>query len=553
MKQRLIVKTALSAAILATLAGCATQPAHEWNQDTTYKLTVLHTNDHHGRFWQNKYGEYGMAARKTLIDELRAEIQAEGGSVLLLSGGDINTGVPESDLQDAEPDFKGMSKIGYDAMALGNHEFDNPLEVLFKQQEWANFPMLSANIYDKDTGERLFQPYAMFNKQGIKIAVIGLTTEDTAKLGNPEFIGEVDFRDPKQEAKKLIAELKQTEKSDLIFAVTHMGHYENGNRGVNAPGDVALARYLNEGDLDMIVGGHSQEPVCMEGPNVIKKSFKPGEECKPDEQNGTYIVQAYEWGKYVGRADYEFRNGELSMVSYDLIPVNLKKKIKVNGESQRVLVQDEIAQDSAMLDFLRPYQEKGQGQLNVKIAESNGKLEGDRNVVRFQQTNLGRLIATAHMERAKADFAVMNSGGVRDSIEAGDITYKDVLTVQPFGNMVSYVDMSGKEVLDYLNVVATKPVDSGAYAQFAGISMTVEDGKVSNVFIGEKQLRLDSEYRFTVPSYNASGGDGYPKVNTHPGYVNTGFTDAEVLKEYLESHSPIDVNEYAPSGEMVYK
>ncbi|MFL0860503.1 bifunctional UDP-sugar hydrolase/5'-nucleotidase UshA [Vibrio parahaemolyticus] len=553
MNQRLIIKTALSAAILASLAGCASQPAHEWNADTTYKLTVLHTNDHHGRFWQNKHGEYGMAARKTLIDDLRDEIQAEGGSVLLLSGGDINTGVPESDLQDAEPDFKGMSKIGYDAMALGNHEFDNPLDVLFKQQDWANFPMLSANIYDKKTGKRLFQPYAMFNKQGIKIAVIGLTTEDTAKLENPEFIGQVDFRDPKAEAKKLIAELKKTENPDLIFAVTHMGHYENGNRGINAPGDVALARYLNEGDLDMIVGGHSQEPVCMEGPNVIKKNFKPGDECQPDQQNGTYIVQAHEWGKYVGRADYEFRNGELSMVSYDLIPVNLKKKINVDGQSQRVFVQDEITQDKAMLDFLRPFQEKGQSQLNVKIAESNGKLEGDRDVVRFQQTNLGRLIATAHMERAKADFAVMNSGGVRDSIEAGDITYKDVLTVQPFGNMVSYVDMSGQEVLDYLNIVATKPVDSGAYAQFAGISMRIENDKVTNVFIGNKQLRLDGRYRFTVPSYNASGGDGYPKIDTHPGYVNTGFTDAEVLKDYLESHSPIDVNEYAPSGEVMYQ
>ncbi|ENX4857626.1 TPA: bifunctional UDP-sugar hydrolase/5'-nucleotidase [Vibrio parahaemolyticus] len=553
MNQRLIIKTALSAAILASLAGCASQPAHEWNADTTYKLTVLHTNDHHGRFWQNKHGEYGMAARKTLIDDLRDEIQAEEGSVLLLSGGDINTGVPESDLQDAEPDFKGMSKIGYDAMALGNHEFDNPLDVLFKQQDWANFPMLSANIYDKKTGKRLFQPYAMFNKQGIKIAVIGLTTEDTAKLGNPEFIGQVDFRDPKAEAKELIAELKKTENPDLIFAVTHMGHYENGNRGINAPGDVALARYLNEGDLDMIVGGHSQEPVCMEGPNVIKKNFKPGDECQPDQQNGTYIVQAHEWGKYVGRADYEFRNGELSMVSYDLIPVNLKKKINVDGQSQRVFVQDEITQDKAMLDFLRPFQEKGQSQLNVKIAESNGKLEGDRDVVRFQQTNLGRLIATAHMERAKADFAVMNSGGVRDSIEAGDITYKDVLTVQPFGNMVSYVDMSGQEVLDYLNIVATKPVDSGAYAQFAGISMRIENDKVTNVFIGNKQLRLDGRYRFTVPSYNASGGDGYPKIDTHPGYVNTGFTDAEVLKDYLESHSPIDVNEYAPSGEVMYQ
>ncbi len=552
MKQRLIIKTALSAAILASLAGCATQPAPEWNVDTTYKLTVLHTNDHHGRFWQNRYGEYGMAARKTLIDDLREEIQAEGGSVLLLSGGDINTGVPESDLQDAEPDFKGMSKIGYDAMALGNHEFDNPLDVLFKQQEWASFPMLSANIYDKNTGKRLFQPYAMFNKQGIKIAVIGLTTEDTAKLGNPEFIEQIDFRDPKEEAKNLIAELKETEYPDLIFAVTHMGHYENGNRGINAPGDVALARYLNEGDLDMIVGGHSQEPVCMEGPNVIKKSFKPGDECQPDQQNGAYIVQAHEWGKYVGRADYEFRNGELSMVSYDLIPVNLKKKIKVDGQSQRVLIQEEIEQDEAMLEFLRPYQEKGQGKLNVKIAESNGKLEGDRSVVRYQQTNLGRLIATAHMERAKADFAVMNSGGVRDSIAAGDITYKDVLTVQPFGNMVSYVDMTGKEVLDYLNVVATKPVDSGAYAQFAGIAMSINNGEVTNVFIGNKQLRLDGNYRFTVPSYNAAGGDGYPKIDDHPGYVNTGFTDAEVLKDYLETHSPVDVNEYAPSGEITY-
>ncbi|MGU3796534.1 bifunctional UDP-sugar hydrolase/5'-nucleotidase UshA [Vibrio diabolicus] len=552
MKQRLIIKTALSAAILASLAGCATQPAPEWNADTTYKLTVLHTNDHHGRFWQNRYGEYGMAARKTLIDDLREEIQAEGGSVLLLSGGDINTGVPESDLQDAEPDFKGMSKIGYDAMALGNHEFDNPLDVLFKQQEWASFPMLSANIYDKNTGKRLFQPYAMFKKQGIKIAVIGLTTEDTAKLGNPEFIEQIDFRDPKEEAKNLIAELKETEYPDLIFAVTHMGHYENGNRGINAPGDVALARYLNEGDLDMIVGGHSQEPVCMEGPNVIKKSFKPGDECQPDQQNGAYIVQAHEWGKYVGRADYEFRNGELSMVSYDLIPVNLKKKIKVDGQSQRVLIQEEIEQDETMLEFLRPYQEKGQGKLNVKIAESNGKLEGDRSVVRYQQTNLGRLIATAHMERAKADFAVMNSGGVRDSIAAGDITYKDVLTVQPFGNMVSYVDMMGKEVLDYLNVVATKPVDSGAYAQFAGIAMSINNGEVTNVFIGNKQLRLDGNYRFTVPSYNAAGGDGYPKIDDHPGYVNTGFTDAEVLKDYLETHSPIDVNEYAPSGEITY-
>jgi 5'-nucleotidase/UDP-sugar diphosphatase len=332
-----------------------------------------------------------------------------------------------------------------------------------------------------------------------------------------------------------------------------MGHYANANSGVNAPGDVALARYLGEGDLDMIVGGHSQEPVCMEGPNMYDKNFKPGDDCKPDSQNGTWIVQAHEWGKYVGRADFEFKNGELDMVSYDLIPVNLKKKIKVNGEKKRVFIEKEIPQDPEMKAFLQPYQERGQEQLNVKIASINDRLEGERNIVRFQQTNLGRLIATAHMERAKADFAVMNSGGVRASINAGDVTYKDVLTVQPFANALTYTDMKGNEVLDYLNVVATKPVDSGAYAQFAGISMTVQDGKVSDVMIGGKALDKDVMYRFTVPSFNAAGGDGYPKLTSHPGYVNTGFVDAEVLKAYLEAHSPLDVSLYQPAGEVVYK
>ncbi|AMG31270.1 bifunctional UDP-sugar hydrolase/5'-nucleotidase [Grimontia hollisae] len=558
MKERLSLKAVISAALFASLAGCSTTSEKTdvvpgWQPDTTYKVTILHTNDNHGRFWHNRHGEYGMAARKTLIDRLRAEAEAQGAAVLLLSGGDINTGVPESDLLDAEPDFKGMTMIGYDAMALGNHEFDNPLDVLDLQMEWADFPMLSANIYDKATGKRKYQAYQMFERNGLRIAVIGLTTEDTAKIGNPEFIGELDFRDPKEEAKKLIAELEETEKPDIIIAATHMGHYEDGNRGVNAPGDVALARYLKEGSLDMIVGGHSQEPVCMEGPNMYNKSFKPGDECKPDHQNGTWIVQAHEWGKYVGKADFEFRNGELNLVSYDLIPVNLKKKIEVNGDSKRVFIQNEIPKDKALYDFLKPYQEKGQEKLNVKIAETNGHLQGERNVVRFQQTNLGRLIAAAHKERAKADFAVMNSGGVRASIEQGDVTYKDVLTVQPFANMVTYTDMRGAEVLDYLNAVATKPVDSGAYAQFYGISMTVSPDGVSDVVIGGEPLDPNKTYRFTVPSYNAAGGDGYPKLTDHPGNVNTGFVDAEVLKDFMEKNSPIDVNKYAPNGEITYK
>lgn len=144
------------------------------------------------------------AAQKTLVDGIRKEVAAEGGSVLLLSGGDINTGVPESDLQDAEPDFRGMNLIGYDAMAVGNHEFDNPLSVLRQQEKWAKFPFLSANIYQKSTGERLFKPWALFKRGGLKIAVIGLTTDDTAKIGNPEYFTDIEFRKPAEEAKLVI-------------------------------------------------------------------------------------------------------------------------------------------------------------------------------------------------------------------------------------------------------------------------------------------------------------------------------------------------------------
>lgn len=549
--KKYIVASLLATALVGCSASTPTEP--HWQQNKTYHLTILHTNDHHGRFWTNKYGEYGMAARKTLVDEIRQEVAAEGGSVLLFSGGDINTGVPESDMQNAEPDFKGMNKIGYDAMALGNHEFDNPLSVLKKQQSWSNFPFLSANIYDKTTGKRLFPAYKIFNEQGIKIAVIGLTTEDTAKIGNPLYLENVEFRDPKAEAKKLIAELDKTQQPDLIFAITHMGHYQNANFGINAPGDVSLARYVNEGSLDMIVGGHSQDPVCMSGPNVIDKSFKPGDACKPDYQNGTYIVQAHEWGKYVGRADFDFRNGKLTLVHYALVPVNLKKKVTVNGESKRVFVTSEIAQDKDMYQFLKPYQDLGQASLSEKVGSTDAHLEGDRKVVRFHQTNLGRLIAMAQMERTNADFGIMNSGGVRDSIEKGDITYKDVLKVQPFANQVTYVDMKGDELLKYLAIVASKPVDSGAYPQFAGISMTVSAGGVSNVMIKGQPLDTKRTYRFSLPSYNADGGDGYPKLSGHAGYVNTGYVDAEVLKDYIQTHSPVNAASYEPAGEIVYE
>ncbi|ECE0730156.1 bifunctional UDP-sugar hydrolase/5'-nucleotidase [Salmonella enterica subsp. houtenae] len=544
------LKRGVALALLAAFA-LASQPAQAYEKDKTYKITILHTNDHHGHFWRSEYGEYGLAAQKTLVDSIRKAVAQEGGSVLLLSGGDINTGVPESDLQDAEPDFRGMNLIGYDAMAVGNHEFDNPLTVLRQQEKWATFPFISANIYQKSTGERLFKPWAIFTRQDIKIAVIGLTTDDTAKIGNPEYFTDIEFRKPAEEAKVVIQELNMNEKPDVIIATTHMGHYDNGDHGSNAPGDVEMARSLPAGSLAMIVGGHSQDPVCMASENKKQVNYVPGTPCAPDKQNGIWIVQAHEWDKYVGRADFEFHNGEMKMVNYQLIPVNLKRKVTWdNGKSERVLYTPEIAENPHMLSLLTPFQNKGKAQLEVKIGSVNGLLEGDRSKVRFVQTNMGRVILAAQIARTGADFGVMSGGGIRDSIEAGDITYKSVLKVQPFGNIVVYADMSGKEVVDYLTAVAQMKPDSGAYPQFANVSFVAKEGKLTDLKIKGEPVDPAKTYRMATLSFNATGGDGYPRIDNKPGYVNTGFIDAEVLKEFIQQNSPLDAAAFTPKGEV---
>lgn len=524
--------------VASLLAACATPPASR----PPLKLTILHTNDHHGRFWTNADGEYGLAARKTLIDRIRAEVQADGGQLLLLDGGDVNTGVPESDMQDAEPDFKGMNELGYDAMAVGNHEFDKPPAVLAKQRQWLKFPMLAANIY-KD-GQRLFAPYAVFERGGYKIAVMGLTTDDTQKMVLPANIAGVEFRKPADEAAKLLPEMRS--KADMVIAATHMGHYPNANHGINAPGDVEMARAMpsNVRGLDLIVGGHSQNPVCMKAENVRNEAYVPGQPCAPDRQNGTWIVQAHEWGKYVGRADFELRgSGEITLVRYQLLPVNLKQRL---ADGTKKTYTEAIPEDAALRAFLQPYQDKGQASLGLAVGSSDGVLDGDRARVRNQPTNLGTMIARAMMEKTGADLGLMNSGGVRDSIPAGTITYRDVLKTQPFGNTVSVVKLKGAELLRYLQFAAKATAGAGAFPQTYGVTMRIVGGQLESATIGGQPLDPARDYTLAINNFTATGGDGYPKLVDHPGYVNTGFVDADVLREFIARRSPLKVGDYAP-------
>ena len=527
-------------AVAALVAGCAITPA----QRAPLKLTVLHTNDHHGRFWPNSDGEYGLAARKTLIDKVRAEVKAAGGEVLLLDGGDVNTGVPESDLQDAEPDFKGMNLLGYDASAIGNHEFDKPLAVLDKQIKWSKFPLLAANIYNRTTGQRMFEPYRIFERGGYKIAVMGLTTDDTSKMVVQSNVANVEFRKPSDEAAKLVPDLRS--QADMVIAATHMGHYTDGKSGVNAPGDVEMARAVK--GLDLIVGGHSQNPVCMAAENKRNDAYVPGQPCAPDKQNGAWIVQAHEWGKYVGRADFFVGNGKVELVKYQLLPVNLKQR--VSGQPPK-LYGEAIAEDGAVREFLKPFQDNGAARLTLPVGETVGVFDGDRVRVRAQPTNLGVMIARSMMERTGADLAIMNAGGVRDSLPEGKVAYRDVLKVQPFGNQVSVIRLTGTELLKYLEAVAKMTPGSGAFPQTVGVQMVIEGGVLKDAKVQGRAIEPQREYRLALNNFTAGGGDGYPKLTDHPGHVNTGLVDADVMRAFIAAGSPLKAADFAPPADVV--
>ena len=532
--------------LVAALAGCAIPPASGPEADKTYRITILHTNDHHGRFWKNSDGEYGMAARKTVIDAVRSEVAANGGYSLLLDGGDVNTGIPESDLQDAVPDFKGMNLLGYQAMAVGNHEFDTPRSVLKMQRELAQFPMLSANIYEH--GERLFSPYKIFTLGGLRVGVMGLTTEDAHKMVHPEHVQGVEFRSVIAEASQVVPELRR--QADVVIAATHMGHFENGNHGTQAMGDVEMARAVN--GIDLVVGGHSQNPACMKAENVLDRAYVPGAACQPDRQNGTWIVQAHEWGKYVGRADFEYRNREFKLVHYALIPINLKKTVKASdGSSTLVPHTQTIPENPDMLALLTPYQTYGQLKLGISIGETDARLDGDRPAMRSKPTPMGLLTGLALMEKTGADFAVVNAGSVRDSLPAGQLSYKDVLKVFPFGNTLVTVELNGTEALNYLNSVARLSVGSGAFAQFAGVQLTINTGKITQASIKNSPLDPAKTYRLVVNNFQAVGGDGYPVLTGHPSFLDTGFVDAEVLREYIADHSPLKAAHFAPGDAVV--
>ena len=312
-----------------------------------YHLIVLYTNDTHGHPVKFQDGPVpdvgGLPARATLVRDIRSK----NPNILVLDAGDLNTGGAESDFFRAAPDILGYNYIGYDAMVLGNHEFDNPIEVLKEQMAKARFPFLSANIRTKD-GNYIGIPYIIKQFAGFKVAVLGLTTKDTQTTGNPENIKELLFDDEIEVAKKLVPELRK--QADIVIALTHLGIYKGYDRGSKK-----LAAQVS--GIDLIVDGNTD--TKLDAPIIINA---------PNSDHKTLIVEAWHWGLVLGRIDLWIRDRKVIDFKMELIPINLKRIVKKSdGTTDYHFIGKEIKEDKELLKLLQPYVDKVEAFLSERI------------------------------------------------------------------------------------------------------------------------------------------------------------------------------------------
>jgi 5'-nucleotidase len=459
--------------------------------DEPITLTILHTNDTHANIQPcmatcNNQNLGGVARRYTAIQQ----VKAEGGNVLVVDAGDPFQGTLFFNYWQGEEASYFMNALGYQAMAIGNHEFDSGPPALARFIEDANFPVLGANIDASAqvslTG--LIEPYTIIEVDGEQVGVFGLTTADTVFISSPG--PDVLFADVTATAQATVAAL-QGMGVNKIVALTHIG-YEY---------DLALAAAVS--GIDVIVGGHSHTPLgTMPGALGDYPTAVNSPAGEP-----VLVVSAWEWGKYLGRLDVTF--DAMGVVeSYNGAPI---------------LIDASIPEDPAIAADVAVFYEPVAQLSNTVIGETELLLDGNRPVVRSRESNLGNLICDAMLwktEGAGSQICITNGGGIRAPIQAGDVTIGSVLTVLPFGNQIATLGLTGADVVAALeNGVSRWENTDGRFPQVAGMRFVFDTERPA----GDRILSVDIKnadgsfspidpaeiYIVTTNDFMRRGGDGY--------------------------------------------
>lgn len=251
---------------------------HSYIPDKIYKVTILQTNDIHSERFHSS-NSLTMADRKSVIDDIKAEVEGKGGKLILLSGGDINASIENAAASN-------LQALEYTAMTVSLHQFDYPLEAIRQQQSSAKFPFISANIFESETGKPLFDTYKLINTDGLSIAIMGLT-DSPGTQRNKNLVG-IHIMDPFKAAAELAPLLKS--QADIVIASTHIGH--------NYMTDSYASResLSSISDIDLVLGDHTQD-------DVIK-------------------LESDDCGWFLTRIDLEFKNGVLTTTNSEKLSVD---------------------------------------------------------------------------------------------------------------------------------------------------------------------------------------------------------------------------------------
>ncbi len=447
-------------------------------KDLSGYTVILHTNDSHGRVVPDSNSGYmGFTA----VSALKKYCEAAGAQVILLDAGDTLHGLPIATLEKGESVVKLMNMAGYDAMAPGNHDFNYGAKRLLELKTKMDFPLLSANVTYKISGERFLPDNTIIEKNGVKYGIFGLSTPETAYKTNPNNVTEIEFTNPVEAAKTEVADLEAKD-ADVIIALAHLGT----DKSSEFTSDLVAEKVDG---IDLIVDGHSH--------TVFESGSKVGD---------TLIVSTGDYTRYIGA-----------------VTIDPKGNITAGLVNSTVFQETDKNIDTLLAD-ISAEQEK---LLSEVVGRTSVYLDGVRENVRTRETNLGNLATDAFRYATGADVALTNGGGIRASIEAGDITKKDLVTVFPFGNYVVTKNVTGQAIIDAMEVgAASYPEPLGGFPQVSGITFEIDASKPSgsrvvNLKINGTPVDPAKTYLLATNDFIVAGGDGY-----------TMFTGFDIVNEY---------------------
>ena len=480
-------------------------------QSSARELTILYTNDFHSAFdpipayWLKGSPRLGGAAQlSTLINQIRRRDR----TVFLFDTGDMFTGML-SNLTRGEALMEMMMSMRYDAMAIGNHEFDYGGDNFEKQMHRVPFPVLGANIFYKGTRHRYSRPYAILERNGIRLGVIGIIGQDARSVALPSGITHLDFPDPIPIVRELVAELKP--QVDLIVVLAHQG--KTGPQQTDAEARPEVQRDFSEDirlcgeieGIDVFVGGHAHRGI--EKPYVHPKT-------------GTLIVQTYGYGTRLGQLKLRVKD---------------RKVVSHSGELLKVW-SDRLPPDPAVAAKIRQYKQQVAPQIGRVVGTLRSRLVRDYNA----ESSLGSFVADVMREAAGAEVAFENAGGLRADLPQGEVTNGAVLDALPFLNTLVVCEMTGAQIIEVLEQGLT--LERGLI-QVSGLRASYDlkrpvRSRLLDLRIGDRPINPTQTYRVATNSFLAQGGDLY-QTFLQTRQTDTGQSLSEVVIEYLRRHGTL--------------